>query len=84
MMCLYTFLNQPPTPPVLRKFRSCNRPEVGAIREPRSLPKDSEVVRTMIHGVVTKSSLSVSKAYAHSMRSLFTKQWFTEFAAFTS
>uniref|UniRef100_A0A667X6Z5 EF-hand domain family, member B n=1 Tax=Myripristis murdjan TaxID=586833 RepID=A0A667X6Z5_9TELE len=55
-------LPRAPTPPVIRKFLNDTRPEPGAIRVLRGKADDPDVASSLVHGVSTKSSLSVSPA----------------------
>uniref|UniRef100_A0A8C9YGP1 EF-hand domain family, member B n=1 Tax=Sander lucioperca TaxID=283035 RepID=A0A8C9YGP1_SANLU len=48
----------PPTPPVVRKFRNSILPEPGAIRVHKGKANDPDVANTLVHGISTKSSLT--------------------------
>ncbi|MEQ2278211.1 hypothetical protein XENORESO_014351, partial [Xenotaenia resolanae] len=75
-------ISHAPTLPVLWKFCSGTRLEPGAIRVPRGKANDPDVASTLIHGTSTKSSLSVSSAYAHNHRSLLREFFLGSFASF--
>uniref|UniRef100_A0A673B6R1 EF-hand domain-containing protein n=1 Tax=Sphaeramia orbicularis TaxID=375764 RepID=A0A673B6R1_9TELE len=49
-----------PTPPGVRKFRTSSQPEPGAIRVHHGKANDLDVASSLVHGVSTKYSLSVS------------------------
>uniref|UniRef100_A0A3Q1GWY4 EF-hand domain family, member B n=1 Tax=Acanthochromis polyacanthus TaxID=80966 RepID=A0A3Q1GWY4_9TELE len=55
--CLTEVAN-PPTPPVVRKFRQSSQPAPGAIRVHHGKTDDPDVASTLIHGISTKPSLS--------------------------
>lgn len=56
---------QPPTPPLVRKFRSSTQPEPGAIRVHQGKANDPDVASSLVHGISTKSSLTVSTKHKH-------------------
>ncbi|XP_054477768.1 EF-hand domain-containing family member B [Anoplopoma fimbria] len=46
------------TPPGVRKFRTSNQPEPGAIRVHQGRANDPDVASTLVHGISTKSCLT--------------------------
>ncbi|XP_076593004.1 EF-hand domain-containing family member B [Chaetodon auriga] len=46
----------PPTPPVVRKFRSSIQPELGVVRVHQGKADDPDVAGTLVHGISTKTS----------------------------
>lgn len=48
------------TPPVVKKFLNATRPEAGAIRVFYGKANDPDIASTKTHGVITKTSLTVS------------------------
>lgn len=57
-------LFQSPTPPAVRRVRSSIHPGLGAVRVHRGKAGDPDVASSLIHGVSTKPSPSVSDADA--------------------
>ncbi|XP_010772350.1 EF-hand domain-containing family member B [Notothenia coriiceps] len=49
---------RPPTPPVVRKFRSSTHPELGAVRVHQGKANDPDVASTLVHGISSKTSLT--------------------------
>uniref|UniRef100_A0A671WIF7 EF-hand domain family, member B n=1 Tax=Sparus aurata TaxID=8175 RepID=A0A671WIF7_SPAAU len=62
---------RPRTPPVIRKFRSSNQPEPGAIRVHQGKANDPDVASTLVHGINTKSSLSARSLLNPPPKTLF-------------
>ncbi|XP_030605225.1 EF-hand domain-containing family member B [Archocentrus centrarchus] len=51
-------VERPTTPPVVRKYRSSTRPGPGAIRVHTGRANDPDAASALVHGVVTKASLT--------------------------
>ncbi|XP_024857854.1 EF-hand domain-containing family member B isoform X2 [Kryptolebias marmoratus] len=53
----------PQTPPAVRRVRSSNRPEPGAVRVHRGKAGDPDVASCLVHGVRTKASLTEERLF---------------------
>ncbi|KAK5901462.1 hypothetical protein CgunFtcFv8_026329 [Champsocephalus gunnari] len=62
---------RPPTPPVVRKFRSSTHPEPGAVRVHQGKANDPDVASTLVHGISTKTSLTVSSVLNPPQKTMF-------------
>uniref|UniRef100_A0A3Q3E9P9 EF-hand domain family member B n=1 Tax=Labrus bergylta TaxID=56723 RepID=A0A3Q3E9P9_9LABR len=67
----FIFHFQPPTPPVVRKFRNSTQPKPGAIRVHQGKANDPDVASTLVHGISTKSCLSGSSLINPPQKTLF-------------
>ncbi|KAK5862096.1 hypothetical protein PBY51_017526 [Eleginops maclovinus] len=56
--CANCCFDEPPTPPVVRKFRSSILPEPAAVRVHQGKANDPDVASTLVHGFSTKTSLT--------------------------
>ncbi|XP_068426465.1 EF-hand domain-containing family member B [Clinocottus analis] len=57
--CCFQEVARPVTPPGVRRFRNSIQPEPGAIRVHQGKANDPNVASTLVHGVNTKSVLTV-------------------------